>query len=268
MSEEISIVDKYIECFDDCRPIVYKGITISPFYTKDIRLCNYACYCLVLDPVDLDDISLMPLKRLDLILTVFERLASNQIPSNNEIAEKYQLVAQSFQLLLKNVFRGYKFDFSDPNNSKRKKVLSIIDEENQSYQVFGVNEFENLCNLILHHNGIDVSYKKYPAAMRKELERNLKLKQKQNKDKAPSIEKMIDSAFLFIQSYEKILDLPVRKFYNLILNIQKKEEYNILMSGMYITKNVSHWMSGNYDRDPYKEMLGTEEQTMGKYKNL
>lgn len=268
MSKENHIVDKYIECFDDCKPIVYKGITISPFLTKNIRLCNYACYCLVLDPVDLNDISLMPLKRLDLIITIFERLVNNQLPKDNEVVEKYQLVAQSFQLLLKNVFRGYKFDFSDPGNSNRKKVLTLIDEKNLSYQVFNVKEFEDICDLILYHNGIDVSYKKYPAAMRKELERNLRLRQKQNKDKAPSIEKMIDSAFLFVHSYKKILDLPVRKFYNLILNIQKKEEYSILMSGMYITKNVSHWMSGNYDRDPYKEILGTEEQTLDKFKNL
>lgn len=268
MSKEVNIIDKHIESFDDCRPIAYKGISISPFLTKDIRLCNYACYCLVLDPVDLNDISLMPLKRLDLILTICERLVNAKLPNDREIAGKFQLVAESFRLLLKNVFRGYRFHFSDPNNPSRKKVLSLIDKENQSYQVFSVNEFEDICDLILYHNGIDVSYKKYPAAMRKELERNLRLRQKQNKDKAPSIEKMIDSAFLFVQSYEKVLDLPVRKFYNLILNIQKKEEYNILMSGMYITKNVSHWMSGSYDRDPYKDILGTEEQTLNKFKNL
>lgn len=267
MSKETNVMEKYMECFDDCRPIVYKGIVISPFLTKDIRLCNFACYCLVLDPLDLNDISLMPLKRLDLILTIFERIINNQFPKDNDIAEKYQLVVQSFQLLLKNVFRGYKFDFSDPNNPNRKKVLTLIDEENLSYQVFSVKEFEDICDLILHHNGIDVSYKnKYPAGLRKELDEQIT---KMNKTKnAPSIEKMIDSAFLFINDYEKVLNLPLRKFYNLILNIQKREEYEILMSGAYIVKNVTHWMSGKYETDPYKDLVTTSDSDKEKFKSL
>lgn len=267
MSDNITVIDKYIECFDDCRPILYKGIVITPFTVRDIRLRDYACYCLIIDPVDLNDITLMPLKRLDLIMTVFERFLNNQIPSDKSIAKKFQLIADSFKTLLKSVFIGYNFDFSDPNNPNRKRILRVIDDENQKYQVFGINDFEEISELILYHNGIDVSYRdKYPAGLRKELDEKI---EKMNKSKdAPSIEKMIDSAFLFINDYEKILNLPVRKFYNLILNIQKREEYEILMSGAYIVKNVSHWMSGQYEKDPYKDLVTTESQVMGKFKDL
>ena len=267
MSDGISVIDRYIECFDDCKPIVYKGIFISPFLAKDIRLCNYACYCLIVEPVDFNDITLMPLKRLDLIMTIFERVLNNQLPSDKNISKKFQLVIDSFKILLKSVFIGYDFDFTDPNNPNRKRVLRVIDDENQKYQVFGINDFEEMSELILHHNGIDVSYRdKYPAGLRKELDDKIV---KMNKSKnAPSIEKMIDSAFLFIRDYEKVLNLPIRKFYNLILNIQKREEYEILMSGAYIVKDVMHWMSGEYEKDPYKDLVTTESQVMGKFKDL
>lgn len=267
MSEEISIVDKYIECFDDCRPIIYKGVMLSPFLAKDIRLCNQACYCLLLEPVELNDISLMPLKRLDLILTIFERLVDNRLPLSQEALEKYQDVAQSFQMLLKYIFKGYSFDFTDPNNPSRKHILQIIDEENLKYQVFSANDFEKISELILYYNGIDVSYKeKYPYEMRKDMDRYLGLMNKSKQ--APSIEKMIDSAFLFIKDYAKVLDMPLRKFYNLITNIQKREEYEILMSGAYIVKNVSHWMSGGYEQDPYKDMITTENKVMNQFHDL
>lgn len=55
------------------------------------------------------------------------------------------------------------------------------------------------------------------------------------------------------------MNLPLRKFYHLISNIQKREEYTILMSGMYITKNVSHWMSGGYEYDPYQKLVTTAD---------
>lgn len=267
MSEEINIIDKYIECFDDCRPIVYKGVTLSPFLTKDIRHCNQSCYCLLLEPVELGDISLMPLKRLDLILTIFERLVDKRLSLSPEVLARYQSVVQSFQMLLKYVFQGYSFDFSDPDNPSRKRVLRIIEKDSQRYKVFSANDFEKISELILYYNGIDVSYKeKYPYEMRKDMDRYLGLMNKSKQ--APSIEKMIDSACLFIKDYAKVLDMPLRKFYNLITNIQKREEYKIVMSNVYRTKNIPHWMSGGYEQDPYKNMITTEDKVMNQFNDL
>lgn len=267
MSEELSIINKYIKCFDDCKTITYKGVTISPFLAKDIRECNQSCYCLLLEPVELNDISLMPLKRLDLILTIFRRLATGYVIESQEVLEKYHIATQSFRLLLDNVFKGYRFDISDPSNAARKNVLCIIDDKAQKYQVFNATEFEEICDLILYHNGIDISYKeKYPYEMRKDMDRYLNLMNKGTE--APSTEKMIDSAFLFIKDYEKVLNMPLRKFYNLILNIQKREEYEIVMSGAYIEKNISYWMSGGYEQDPYKNMVTTEDKVINQFNDL
>lgn len=210
----------------------------------------------------------MPLKQLDFIMTILERIFDNMVPKNHEVAEKYHLVLQSFQHLIANVFKGYTFDFYDPHNPERKHILRIMDDDNKTYQIYNTNEFEELSDLILYHNGVDVSYRNYPIAMRKELERNLEILKKQNKQTAPSVEKMIDCAFLYLKSYETVLNLPVRKFYNFILNVQKREEYTILMSGAYIVKNISYWMTGDYDRDPYKALIKTEEQTLNKFKDL
>ena len=196
MSKEVGIIQKYINCFDDCRPIAYKGIEIKPFLVKDIRLCNYACYCLVIDPLEFDDITFMPLRRLGLILTIFERIMAEQLPTNEEIQQKYFLTVQSFRDLLQTVFSDFTFDFVDPQNPKRKRILRLIAKDG-SYQIFNEKEFEELSELILYYNGIDVSYRDIPAAMRKEADRIKELLNKRNKSKAPSIEKMIDSAFLF-----------------------------------------------------------------------
>lgn len=270
MSKEANIIQRYIDCFDDCRSIIYKGITLNPFLTKDIRLCNYVCYCLVVDPLEFDDISLMPLRRLGLIMTIFERISSGQLPDSQELREKYILTIQSFKELLQVQFRGFKYDFTDPEKPNRKRILRFIDK-NGNYQILNEKEFEELSDLILYYNGIDTSYKQIPAAMRKEADRVRELLSKKNKSKAPSIEKMIDSAFLYLKDYDKVLNLPVRKFYNLISNIQKREEYSILMSGMYVTKGVEHWMGGDYSKNPYEGVFEKESDTKKKlnnYKNL
>ena len=230
---------------------------------KDIRRCNYACYCLAIDPLEFDDITLMPLRRLGLIITIFERVINKQMPSNPEIQQKYLLMIQSFRELLQTVFSEYTSDFSDPNNPNRKRILRLISKDG-SYQIFNEKDFEELSELLLYYNGVDTSYKNIPAAMRKEADRIVELHRKQNKNKAPSIEKMIDSAFLILKDYDKVMSLPVRKFYNLIHNIQKREEYTILMSGMYITKGVHHWMSGDYFKNPYEGVFEKESDTKKK----
>jgi hypothetical protein len=268
MSQEIDIVQKYIEYFDDCRPIDYKGFEITPFLAKDIRKCNFACYCLVVDPLEFEDITLMPLKRLSMILTIFERLLGNYEIKSDDIKKMYHLVVQSFAFFIETTFPDCSFDSTDPNNPKRKKLLRLINNDDGTYKIIGEKEFEDLAELILYYNGIDTSYKNIPAAMRKDAERVRQLINKQNKVKAPSIEKMIDSAFLYMGDYEKVLNLPVRKFYNLITNIQKREEYNILMSGMYVTKGVEHWMSGDYTKNDYKGVFEKEYDTRAKLKNF
>ena len=253
------IIRRYESYFDDCRPLEYKGLTIYPFLTKDIRICNMACHCLLADPVDFEDITLMPLERLELILTIIDRMMRGQLPEQVEKRAQYYTLVQSFQLLMRSAFRDFEYDFKDPQNENRKIVLQLMEKQSQQYTVLGKAEFEELADLILYHNGIDVAYKKYPPAMRRELEKKLKAMQRQSAKEAPTIEKMIDSAFLFLKSYDAVMNLPLRKFYHLISNIQKREEYTILMSGMYITKNVSHWMSGGYEYDPYQKLVTTAD---------
>ena len=261
MKKKEDIIQQYVEYFDDCRPLTYHGIEIKPFLAKDIRKCNYCCYCLSIDPLEYDDISLMPLRRLGLVLTIFERIVNNKLPENEEIRDKYLLTIQSFKHLLQALFPNYLCDFTDPENPNRKRILRLADKNTGEYQIINEKEFEDLSDLILYYNGIDTSYKQIPPAMRKEADRVRELLNRKNKSKAPSIEKMIDSAFLILKDYDKVLNLPVRKFYNLIINIQKREEYSILMSGMYVVKGVEHWMGGDYTKNVYDGVFSTESET-------
>lgn len=255
-----SVIDRYIDTFDDCRPLEFMGLTVRPFTVRQIRQCYMSCYCLSVDPVEFEDVSLLTVKRLPMIFQIWEQYQKGLIGRGDTVRRE---VLRSFKCLCNTLFSDYRAEF--PGNARR--VISFRGAEDGSAVELGVKEFEDLSELILYQNGIDVSYlKKYPPNTRRELRRMAEIMNRRKK--TPSIEKLIDSAFLLIGSYDAVMRLPVRKFYNLLQNTQQKESFEILTSGMYSTKNVAHWMSGGYASDPFAGLMSTERETRDKFKDL
>lgn len=255
-----SVIERYIDTFDDCRTLVYKGMEIRPFTVREIRQCFASCHCLRIDPVEFEDVSLLTVKRLPMLLHLWEQYQKGAIERSDTVRLG---VLSSFKKLYETVFQKYDVFLSNAKG----QTISFRGKENGQVTTLNAKEFEELSELILYQNGIDVSYmKKYPPNIRRELRRTVEIMNRNQK--APSIEKLIDSAFLLLGSYDAVMRLPVRKFYNLLQNTQRRENFEIMTSGFYAAKNVVYWMAGDYANDPYAGLLSTEQDVTNRLQGL
>lgn len=260
-----NIVDRYIESFDFCDPIQYKGLIITPYTVGEMRSCNLAMYCLSVDPYEFDDLQLLPLKRLEFIITIVNRKNKGKMPSNPKIAEQYDLVCSSFVHLCSTLFSSYTFRFGDPLKPKRKNAITFLSNEDRlKFITLSVSEFEDMADLILYQNAVDMSYRDVPYGLRKDIRRRQAANAKRKNAQKVDIEKLIDVVAYKMGdfSYAQIREMPIRKFLNHVDNIRNEQEYVILSHPMRDSSKLKHWMYDGYDRDGFKSYIQSEADAL------
>ena len=255
---KFDIVKEYESNFYGCSPIEFKGVKIHPFKVRENTLADLAAFCLLVDQHIFDDVELMGKSRLDFLITIadrYESVAKGDSNSDERITSLYKLLILSLNALIVHGLKADDWDFNDPNNPKRKVLRIYYKDENYSV-VLNMRDFDSVKYLFLELNGFSYEFEKYPIAMRHSLDEQIKKMAAFDKDEPPTFEKLIDVAYL--------LNLPRRKFFNLIDNIREEQTYVMLqsakLSGMVeIKEHISHWMSGGYVKDIYESMIGTKD---------
>lgn len=265
---KFDIIKEYESHFYGCTPIEYKGVKIHPLKICENSLAGLSAFCLLVEQHVFNDIELMGKSRLDFLISVvsqYENIINNDIEIDNETAALYRALVLSLDAFITHGLKADNWDFCDPNNPKRK-VLRVYYKDEDYSVVLNMQDFDSVKYLFLELNGISYEFEKYPIAMRHSLDEQIKKMAAFEKDEPPTLEKLIDIAYLKKtgSSYEDILNLPRRKFFNLIDNIRDEQAYVMVksaeLSGMVeIKEHISHWMSGGYVKDIYKDMIGAKD---------
>lgn len=268
------LFESYQNYFEYCdEPLNYKGILIEPMTMRNYREFKFISYCLEFEPSELNDISMIPYKKYTFLMKINQRLLNDEVPPENY--NTYVNLASSFKGFKQIVFKNYNFLAMDINHENRKKSFTLIPKEitesDPPYIVVSEKEFEELYRLFLFQNGTDVSYKdEYPLNIRMEADKLITLTNKLSKTKPVSLEKQIDlCASIFGGDYNKVKELPIRKFFNLNSNLLERETYNSSLNGMIIAgSSIPHWFSGDYTKNPYEGIIQTEKQAMEQVKGI
>lgn len=265
---KFDIIKEYESHFYGCTPIEYKGVKIHPLKVREDSLAGLSAFCLLVDQHIFNDIELMGKSRLDFLISTlsqYESVINNNLSIDKEVESLYKILLISLDAFVTHGLKADNWDFCDPNNPKRK-VLRVYYKKEDYSAVLGMQDFDSIKYLFLELNGISYEFEKYPIAMRHSLDEQIKKMAAFEKDEPPTFEKLIDVVYMKKAgvSYDDILNLPRRKFFNLIDNIREEQEYIMLksadLSGMVEIKgHIPHWMHGGYVKDIYKGMIDTKD---------